>query len=694
MSSLALVGAAWGQAPPVIEMEIGCTPVKTSRVFQIGLGPNPRGGWNFICQCMNYKSTGNKEKIVEKLDNGRHYLRYADTTVRPEAEWVIADLDGDTFKVVSLPGFHAAEISGGGCLAGNGRVFFAVDYGHIYYYEPHEETIRILGRVHDSITVLRHLYKLELGPDGMVYGASQSTSGLACVLRLNPDTLAWKLITDVGLPGRRTLTYGYTIAMEPPWIYVAVGQGKWELCAVNFGTGERRVLAQRDGDDARVVVEQGSEFCKALLRGAPEDINVALRDGRIVGEAKPGETFAEVPTAMTYALPAWDASGPLSAAGPPPQMDPDRRVSISGQGEGILYWRESGTESWRETRIAIRNTEPAAIESLTPLPDGSVMGSTAQYHGWFRYNPSTRHCEHLGKGGPSGAKTTVVVGKVYFAGYPNTVLSVYEPGMPWTNPRAGEAGDPALNPALLGYQGLGRSEAHHAVAMAAACERVYTLGLRERWSTGSGLSCYDAATGEFIALGDANRDLEPVDMIAMPALDRIVVSGAKMDAALLVYDLDLNQRDEIEIKPGLQNTGHMLPVADTQFLGWYKQPSATNMTLYLYDLAAKEKLRSVEIDSPRAWLLERPVDDTCWMITGADLFQVDPASLETRRAGVLDRMVTVPVSPGGGTVLRHSRPVWIGRKLCGSAGGEVLISSAVEAVYGTATPSAGLSRHR
>ena len=379
MFGLALAGAAWGQTQPVIEMEIGCTPVKTSRVFQTGLGPNPRGGWNFICQCMNYKSTVNKEKIVEKLDNGRHYLRYADTTARPEAEWVIADLDGGTFKVVNLPGFHAAEISGGGCLAGNGRVFFAADYGHIYYYEPHAETIRILGRVHDSITVLRHFYKLELGPDGLVYGASQSTSGLASVLRLHPETLAWKLITDVGLPGRRTLTYGY--------------------------------------------------------------------------------------------------------------------------------------------------------------------------------------------------------------------------------------------------------------------------------------------------------------MIAMPALERIVVSGAKKDAALLVYDLDLNQHDEIEIEPGLRNTGHMLPVADTQFLGWYKRPAATNMTLYLYDLSARMKLRTVEIDSPRAWLLERPVDETCWLLAGADLFQVDPASLETRRAGVLYRTVTVPVSPGGGTVLRHSRPLWIGRKLCGSTGGEVLISSAVEAVY-------------
>ena len=677
-------GSAWGGDLPVIKMETGCIPVETSRVYQTGLGPNPRGGWNFICQCMNYKGTGDKEKIEEKLDTGRHYLRYADNAVRPDAEWVIADLDRGTFKVVNLPGFHAGEISGGGCLAGNGRVFFAVDYGHIYYYEPREETIRILGRVHDSIAVLRHFYKLELGPDGMVYGASQSSNGLVCVLRLNPDTLTWKLITDVGLPGRRTLTYGYTIGMEPPWIYVAVGQDKWELCAANFETGETRVLAQRDGNDARVVVEQGAEFCKALLRGAPGEINVALRDGRIVSEAKPGEAFADVPGPMACSHPERDAGDPVSAAGPPPEVDPDRRVSISGRGEGVLFWREPAAGEWQETRFTVRNTEPAAIESLTLLPDGSVLGSVAQYHGWFRYDPATGQCVHLGKGGPSGAKTVVAGGKIYVAGYPNTVLSVYDPEMPWTSLRTGEPGDPALNPAHLGYQGQGRSEAHYAVAMAAAGPRVYTLGLRKRWSSGAGLSRYDSATGEFIALGDANKDLEPVHMIAMPALDRIVVSGAKKDAVLLLHDLDLNPGGEIEIEPGLQNTGHMLRVTDTQFLGWYRKPGATNTTLYLYDFPSRTKLRSVDIETPAAWILERPTDRTCWITSGTDLHQVDPVSLEIIKRGKLDRPIDLPVAPDGSTVLRSSRPVWIGKRLCGSAAGALILSATVESMIGSA----------
>ena len=681
------VGTLRGQAPPVIKMEAGCTPVETSRVFQTGLGPNLRGGWNFICQCMNYKSTGNKEKFEEKLDDGRHYLRYADPTARPDAEWVIADFDEGTFKVVKLPGFHAAEISGGGCLAGNGRVFFAVDYGHIYYYEPREDTIRILGRVHDSITVLRHFYKLELGPDGLVYGASQSAGGVACVLRLDPDTLEWTLITEVGLPGRRTLTYGYTIGMEPPWIYVAVGQGKWELCAVNFETGEKRVLAQRDDDDARIVVEQGAEFCKALLRDGRGDIHVALCDGRIVSEAGPGEAFAEVPQPRAHAHPERDACDRVLAAGPPPEVDPGRRVSISGRGEGVFYWRKPGDKSWRETRFAIRNTEPAAIESLTLLPDGSVLGSVAQYHGWFRYDPATGQCEHMGKGGPSGAKTVVSDGKVYVAGYPNTVLSVYDPETPWTSPRTGEPGDPALNPAHLGYQGQGRSEAHHAVAMAAAGTRVYTWGLRERWSSGAGLSCYDTATGEYIALGEAYKNLEPVHMIAMPALDRIIVSGATQDAVLFVHDLDLNRRGEIEIEPGLGNTGHMLRVTDTQFLGWYRKPGATNTTLYLYDLAAQTKLHSVDIEMSSAWVLERPADRTYWITSGADLHQVDPVSLEIVKGGRLDRPIDLPVAPDGSTVLRSSRPVWIGKRLCGSASGVLLLSTAVEAMDGSSHES-------
>jgi hypothetical protein len=175
---------------PTLQVQTVAKPVATSRLFSTALGPNRRGGYNWIGQFMNYKFTTDKEKVRVDLGNGRHYLAYKDTSIRPEAEWVVLDLQTGKYRIFDWPGFHA----GAACAAGNGRVFFSVDYGQIYYYEPTDETIKPLARIHEDLRVLRGFYRLQTGPDGMVYGSSQSTNGLASIIRINPDSL---------VPGRR-----------------------------------------------------------------------------------------------------------------------------------------------------------------------------------------------------------------------------------------------------------------------------------------------------------------------------------------------------------------------------------------------------------------------------------------------------------------------------------------------------------
>ncbi|MBC8875037.1 MAG: hypothetical protein H8E44_36910 [Planctomycetes bacterium] len=695
LTVLVIARCAWGQGVPDLGMEAACTPVKTARVFRTGFGPNTGGGWNFICQCMNYMSTGNKEKVTINLDTGEHYLAYADTSIRPEAEWVIVDIEAGTHKIVNLPGFHSAGAGRGGVLAGNGRVFFSVDYGHIYYYDPHDETINIMGRVHDSLTILRQFYRFELGPDGLIYGASQSTSGVACVFRLNPDTLEWKLITGVGLPGRRVLTYGYYIGVEPPWLYVAVGQGKWELCAVNFDSGEKRLLARRDGDDSRVVVSQGGDFCTAELHGTPERLNLALRAGRIVGEAKPGQPFQTPstepaqpdstglnaapsdaadenefvpPKPKTYPPLEWKESKPVSARVPPPELDLSRRVAISGQGEGVLYWRPAGAEEWRESRFTVQNTEPAAIESLNLLPDGSLLGSTQQYHGWFRYYPATKRCDHFGKGGPSGAKAVVFNGKVYYHGYPNCNMSVYDPDRPWQTENNANPMDAGSNPMLIGYFGQGVTEAHHARDIAALPNgRIYLLGHRERWSTGAGLGYYEIASDRKFGLGEAMKGLEPSSMALLPQIGRLVVSGhptkggnadGKYAAGFRVFDLELNAIDVVPLRDQVADTGTIQNVglADT-FLGWVDQEETSS--IYLYSAPKQRVACWVDLAkkvSGRAF--RRATDGTWWLIVGRTLCRLDIESLKLRTVGTLSRSISLPI--------------WCGRELYAADGGVIL----------------------
>jgi len=302
-------------------------------------------------------------------------------------------------------------------------VFFSVDYGHIYYYEPTDETIKPLARIHEDLRVLRGFYRLQAGPDGMVYGSSQSTNGLASIIRINPDTLEYQYVTGLGVPGRRTLTYGYYLAVEPPWVYVAVGQGQWELWSVDMDTGKKMLLAERvDPSQARVTVQQSAEgVCSAGLHGPPGPERLLLNNGQIVARAKGGEAFSVVVTPKKYAPLEWMKSTPVSG-GAMPELNPTQTVTVDATGAAAVQWRPAGDHGdWRSVTFQINRVEWEGIETLTALPDGSLLGHVRQYHDWFRYYPATGKCDRFGKGGPSGARTTIVDGKVYFAGYPNTL---------------------------------------------------------------------------------------------------------------------------------------------------------------------------------------------------------------------------------------------------------------------------------
>jgi hypothetical protein len=640
--------------PPPLTAEKLATPVVTSRMFVSAVAPNPRGGWNLIGQFMNYYGTTDREKRAVDLANGRFYLAFADTKSRPEAEWAIVGLETGQTRIVNWPGFHSTT----SCLAGNGRVFFSVDHGHIYYYEPAEETVKPLGRVADDIAELRIFYKLIVGPDGMVYGSSQSTNGVAMLLRLNPDTLDFQVVKDVGLAGRRTgLTYGYYLVADPPWAYVAVGQGNWELFAVNFDTGEKRCLAERTGDRSRIVVSHDGGRCSAALIGLEPKQVVRLVDGVIV-PASP-----DAPAGRPAKPIEWKQTQPMPVENPP-ELDPARPVAIDGRGQAEAFWRPAKSAGeWRRAAFAIRNAEPAPLESLIALPDGSLLGNAYQYSGFFRYDPATGRLDYFGKHGPSRPRLALVGDRVFIDGYPNTVLYAYDPAKPWTSTAAHAGKD--KNPSLLGTMGQGCTEAHHSRFLVDGGNgRVYMAGQRERWSTGTGLGYHDIASGRFFGLGQANKDMNPAGLVALPELGRIVLSGAlepkaTAAASLVIYDMDLNEVERIEVRPGLRSGGALFRAeADGHFLGCIQDPETEKFTLYRYDLAGRKVARSVEMPSRVTHVVRRPADGAWFALLGANLARLDPKTLDVPSVGRIE----------GGL----SEPTWVGRNLYGIRGPDLV----------------------
>ncbi len=650
---------------PVLKTEVLCVPVISSRGLQTGLAPNSRGGWSFIGQFMNYYATGNKAKETIALPDGNHYLAYKNLTERPEAEWVIADLQTGGIKIVRRPGFHALEI--GSVLAGNGRLFFSVDYGHIYYYEPAEDTVKPLGRVCDNLDELRVFYKFILGPDGMIYGSAQSTTGRTMLIQLNPDTLGFKLFKNVGLKGRREgLTYGYELMVDPPWMYTSVGQGNWELFAVNADTGEQRCLADVTGEGSRITLGQDGGFIRAGMskKGTPPE-RFWLLDGKAVPMDPSGKKPDAVSaSAKSYPPFEWKKTRPVDLSGKPQFQGAKGVVTVDRLGRGDVAWRPAGsTGEWSRVPFAISNAEPVQIESLTALDDGTLLGNARSYSGFFRFEPKARKLDFYGKFSPSGPGTALLDGKVYLCGYPNSMIMEYDPLKPWTATAASEGKGTNDNPRYRGGLGQGKSEAHFCKKLINGGNgRLYALGQRERWSTGAGLGYFEPATGVLFGLGQANKEFDAAGLALVPGLKRLVFSGRPEkngDARLIVYDLDLNEVEKLEIKPGLASGGALYESASpTQFLGCCEGATTNTFMFYRYDLAAKKIVRQVEIPAAIQTVMTRPVDGSRWVLAADTLYRLEDETLALSPVGAISKGIDYPV--------------WIGKELYGAHGGELI----------------------
>ncbi|MCC7519431.1 MAG: hypothetical protein IT578_09630 [Verrucomicrobiae bacterium] len=646
--------------PPTLPVENLGAPVTASRAFVSSLVQNARGEWRWIGQFMTYLGTSDFKYVRKKVEGtNRNFVAFEDPQQRPDSEWVIADLAGGKTRTVELPGFHGRF----GVRAENGRVFYFVDFMQMWYYDPVEDTIKILGELAEwkPFTNDRFFIKFIAGKDGCLYATTQSYSGKSAVVRINPDTLEWKIFPDLGAHRPAGLTYGYYLALDLPWAYVSVGQGDWELMALNVETGEKRLLAECKGEGARVVVSENKDFVVAeLIEGGVKKIAWCV-DGKLMESAPPDsaklstKTYPHIPWKMTKPLPA----------GTPPELEEKGLGEIDAEGLSHVRWRPAGSnEEFKTVRFRLKNAAPQKIVSLVELPDGDLFGSVAQYLGFFRYHPKTAKIEYFGKAGPSSPRITMMDGKAWYLGYPNVNLSVYDPNLPWKAPQQPQAGSPGDNPRLIGFFGQGITEAHHAREILPGPNgRLYLLGLRERWSTGTGLGYYEPATDTKFGLREEMKDLDPQGFVLLPKSQRVVVSGRVHDGAkgataqLRVYDLDLKPVERLTVKEGLAATGFVADIGrDPIFLG--RVEGEAKDALYLYDLSRKAVVKWVDLDaSVSGSVFPRRADGTWWLIKGTTLCRLDVNTLDLTPVGMLPKA--------------WSPVLWVGHDLYGVSVGEL-----------------------
>ena len=569
--------------------------MRSARAWTTALAPNARGGWNFITQTYEYGSGTPTEWVVLDLATGAERVTQGPAAVYANSNYQI---DGEL-------------------RAPSGRIFFPELDDQMAYYDPATETVEQVGKL-PGPAADQLVFRAVFGPDGQIYGGTQST-GLPTVFRLDPDTLQYTVLGQVGRD-RSAYSYAYYLAIDPPWLYTAVGESPWELSALDMTTGEQRILATR-GDDGFMQLDTRADGVSVTLISG---LHTPQQSSEIWWCAD-GQLFPFVPgqsppfTARAVA----PADAPVHAA---PEIDASA-VDPSGDGTGHLRWRADAQSPWRDASYHVSYTSPVAIDSLVALPDGSLLGGAAQYHGFFRYAPGAGSKDgslaRFPSLGISGGPRTVVNGRVYLSGYPNGVLYAYDPTRPWTASLTPSATD---NPSYLGN--FAAAGAHYAYFLEpSASGRLYYAGRRERDGVGGAIGSYDIAGAQFAGHHDALASLDPSGLAVLDDLQLVVYSGKSLttDAAqLVVYDRDLTERARQTVLPGMRDTGQLFRAADP---GVIVGISASDRVIYRHDVARGAVLAHVALPGAVIAATQRPSDGSLWIVLGSALWRYDAATL-------------------------------------------------------------------
>lgn len=603
-------------------------PVRSARSWTTALVPNARGGWNFVTQLLELGSDTPPEYVVVDLVTGT-------SSVTDAREHRFAN---SNFQVRNQ------------LRATNGRVFFPMSAMGLAYYDPTDETVKDLPAVMSPSGPDKIIYSAQFGPDGMLYGGTQS-SGLPTIVQIDPDKLTSRVIGHVGRD-RKTYSYAYQIAVDPPWIYATVGEVPWELAALNMRTGESKILATRT-DRPWMSLETHPEGVRAqLITGVHTSQAVNDYVWCVDGKTIPVDASGKLPFKVRrFAQPA---KPPLAPEVDLAQINPDP------DGIGRVRWRPSGSEDWKVVDYKVKYTMPIKIEALTALPDGSVLGNTKNYHGFFKTRASSSM--FLGGPTPSQSKFALLDGTLYITGYPNSVLYAYDPKQPWTGTTPEKASAPGANPRILGN--FAQAGAKYAYVLTPSQNRLYFAGRLERDGFGAGVGYYEPATKKFVGHHDNLLGVAPAGLAALPAPNRIVLSERVhkdrpddnvSQAELVVYDNELVETDRLVVKPGLSSTGAIFPSGVKGVI-----VGVLPTAVYRYDVVAKKLLEWRELSDKLGAIAVRPADGSLWGGLGASLVRIDPLTLDT-----------VTFGKPGSMPADIENLVWQGDDLYGSSGADL-----------------------
>jgi len=639
---------------PALTVEDVCVPVTTTRRGALMWVPNPDGKTYDLLQWYFRGYSGPTTVFIMDLATG--------------------ELTRD-----GMPDRRQVHICGR-ALAPDGRLWLATpDWKvgmNLFVYDPATNKLEDLGIKVPHLSGEKR--DLTVAPDGKIYGTgSYMKERKAGAYQIDPASGEVTIYGPVGPSHAPNGVWGYSIAADERWIYVASGKIPWYLVAYDRETGSEEVLVTTENVGGHVGVRQHRYGCSAVAR------KVAGTDGaRTEYWLHQGKA---IPKRDAKAPPPWPAAAegkPWVHLPPKPEVSAARSVP-DASGVAEIWHRTAEAKAaapatpppgakpedlgWRAFRLEVP-VYPTDTHRVVEMPDGRIFGTAGAYEGNFVYDPKTGRSVHLGKIPLSHYATAMHEGRIYMSGYPTSPLYVYDPGKPWT---AGSGSvltgglkdtDERSNPRLLVRLGEKKYAGTHKMYAAAvgADGRIYFGGRWVRDGAAGGLGWWDPAKQEAGGMWEIFSNCQ-INYITTACKRRfLVISTHRVDDPLLgkpkpeqgrlfVFDATRGEvAREIDPVAKAKGAGLVAGVGGSRVLGWTENPEDETASI-LYgvdvetgDIAFRKSLPHrlpVRIGGNQKEQFDYRLgpDGKVWTYLGAVLVRIDPATAAIEPVGKASR---------------------------------------------------------
>jgi len=397
-----------------------------------------------------------------------------------------------------LPGSQGAY---GLCEGNDGKIYIGtVIDGRIFSFDPVNRELTD----HGSAAGEQYVWTLQKGPDGRIYGATYPN---AKAVVLDPSD---GIIRDLGRMHPTEMYCRDLAVADNGRVFCGIGSHA-DLVAYDPSTGERRsILPEKylNNSFAYTVMSEGNlvyafiHFDQIVLifdadtydlllevknpeEGGGAYISRQYSGGPVLISGLPGGGYLRF-NRTTLSLEPFDTPGYGLC-------DPGKGVAYIAGGQ--YFDAVNTTSGERLSRVDVsRDGEGMHIFSLGSGPDGAIYGGVYNLLHLFRYDPGTKFMEDLGPPIPGSSgefySFHTLGTRLYMASYTYSVLSFYEPSLPW-NPGT----SPESNPRKIGP--VGEEQYRPPGLVSGADGRIYIGSLPAYGKMGGALSSYDPVSDSF-----------------------------------------------------------------------------------------------------------------------------------------------------------------------------------------------------